>query len=206
MREILAEITKQFVIPVLRHSVGEALLQTAQALANGGLRVIEVTLMNDEAYKVIETLSKDPTLLIGAGTVLNEQDARRAIDAGAKFLVSPGLDENSVIYALKRNIPFIPGVLTPTEVMKAQSIGCKMLKLFPASSIGGISYIKSLSSPFPDIKWMCTGGISFEDIKVFHKAGVACVGLGNNLAPPAIIDSKDWKEITKLAQLARELT
>lgn len=204
MKEVLSKITDQYVIPVLRNPDGETLLQTALALANGGLRVIEITLMSEEAYKVIETLSKDPTLLIGAGTVLNVQDAQRAIEAGAKFLVSPGLEENSVIYAHKRDIPFIPGVLTPTEVMKAQSVGCHMLKFFPSSAVGGTTYLKLIKAPFPDLQWMCTGGIGFEDIKNYRDAGAECIGMGGQLTPPKLVQSKQWSEITKLAQRARE--
>lgn len=191
---------KQFIIPVIRHTQEEDLYSLCSALIDGGLTILEVTLMSEAALKVIKKLSAESGLIIGAGTVLNETQVEKAIAAGAKFLVSPGLHEDSVKKALSHNTPFIPGVLSPSEIMHALSLGCDMVKLFPASSVGGPAYIKTLKGPFPEMNWMVTGGISFDEIPFYRKAGVNCIGLGSNLTSAELIEQKNWKEITKLTK------
>lgn len=194
------DFESQYVIPVIRHTDGEELFRLCEALAEGGLRVLEVTLMSEAAYGVIEKLSTRKDLIIGAGTVLNTTQTQRAIDAGAKFLVSPGLDEASVKLALSKNVPFVPGVITPSEVMRAHNLGLGLLKLFPASTFGGLEYVKNLRGPFPEMKWMLTGGITPADVPLFKKAGISCVGLGNHLTSAALVEKGDWKGITELTR------
>lgn len=193
-------LKRQFVIPVLRNTDAEELYQTALALSAGGLKVLEITLMADSAYDVITRLSQEKELLIGAGTILSPQQAQRAFSAGASFFVSPGFDQESAAYAASMKIPFIPGVLTPSEVMKAQAFGCSLVKVFPVSSMGGVSYLNNLHGPFPQMKWMATGGISIEDIPAYLKSKTWCIGLGGNIAPANLVQSRDWQSLTDLAR------
>jgi 2-dehydro-3-deoxyphosphogluconate aldolase/(4S)-4-hydroxy-2-oxoglutarate aldolase len=197
---ILESFHRQYTIPVVRETDEEKLYSLGKALGEGGLRVLEVTLMSDEAYKVIKRLATDKDLVIGAGTVLNQDQAKRAIDAGAKFLVSPGLDEGSVVYARNNNIPFVPGVMTPTEIMQAISMGCELVKIFPASTLGGVSYLKNLKGPFPKLKIMATGGIGLADVREYYEAGTWCVGAGTQLTPREVVKNEDWKKIRELAK------
>jgi 2-dehydro-3-deoxyphosphogluconate aldolase/(4S)-4-hydroxy-2-oxoglutarate aldolase len=194
------ELKSQFVIPVIRHQDASDILSLCEALADGGLKVLEITLMSDAAYQVIKKLSLRSDLLIAAGTVLNDEQAKKAIDAGAKLLVSPGLNADAVNYALAHAVPFIPGVLTPTEIIQAHALGCEMVKVFPISSMGGISYIKNLQGPFPKMKFMATGGIEPVEIGDYKKSGVSCIGLGSHLTPKEKITARDWKGITSFVQ------
>lgn len=194
------EIEKQFVIPVIRERDEETLYSLCLALAEGGMKVLEVTLMSEAALKVIFRLSKEKELIIGAGTVLNSTLTKRCLDSGAKFLVSPGLDEASVLYARSTDVLFIPGVMTPSEVMKAKNLGCEMVKVFPVTSLGGIDYLRNLRGPFPEIKWMATGGIRPIDVLPYYEAGISSVGIGSHLTPKEKIALKDWKGISEIAR------
>ncbi len=196
----LKDFEDQYVIPVIRHTKEDELYKLCLALAEGGLKVLEVTLMSEAAFSVIKKLSERNDLIIGAGTVLNKDHASRAIASGAKFLVSPGLDEESINYSQSQNIPFIPGVITPSEVMRAHNLGLNLLKLFPASTFGGLEYVKNLRGPFPQMKWMLTGGITPADVPMFKKAGITCVGLGNHLTSQALVEKEDWEGITTLTK------
>jgi 2-dehydro-3-deoxyphosphogluconate aldolase/(4S)-4-hydroxy-2-oxoglutarate aldolase len=197
---VLNKMNEQFAIPVIREMDAGALESICLALADGGLRIIEITLMSDAALTVISQLAKKSELLIGAGTVLNSEQAKQAINAGARFLVSPGLNEDAVKFSHSQNISFFPGVLTPTEVMKAKELGCEMVKIFPASAFGGTAYIKSLQGPFPGMKWMATGGIGLKDLKEYLNSPVTCVGLGSQMTPADKVKSQDWPALKKLAE------
>lgn len=197
--DIKQELNLQYAIPVLRHQEEDTLYEICQALVQAGMKVLEVTLMSEAAYAVIKRLASEK-VIVGAGTVLNHTQAKRALDAGASFLVSPGLNAEAVEYSFSQNVPFIPGVLTPTEIMKASQLGCELVKIFPVSSMGGPGYLEALKGPFPHVKWMATGGVSEKDIPLYKKAGAHCVGLGGNLTPKNLIEAKDWKALTTLAQ------
>lgn len=193
-------IHQQYTIPVIRETDEEKLYSLGKTLAEGGLTVLEVTLMSENAYNVIRRLSSESGLTIGAGTVLNQDMAKKAMEAGAKFLVSPGLNEGAVVFARNNNIPFIPGVMTPTEIMQAMTLGCDVIKVFPVASLGGAAYLKSLKGPFPELKIMASGGIGLEDIGDYFKAGTFCVGAGGHLTPKEAIQKEDWKKIRELAK------
>jgi 2-dehydro-3-deoxyphosphogluconate aldolase/(4S)-4-hydroxy-2-oxoglutarate aldolase len=197
---IMEKLHEQYVIPVIRETDEEKLYSLGKSLAEGGLKVLEVTLMSDSALKVIKRLSADHELIIGAGTVLDQASAEKAMEAGAKFLVSPGLNEGAVVFARNNNIPFIPGVMTPTEIMQATSLGCEVIKIFPISVIEGVSYLKNLIGPFPKLKVMATGGIGLHDIHDYFEVGTFCVGAGSQLTPRDAIKKEDWKEIRELAK------
>jgi 2-dehydro-3-deoxyphosphogluconate aldolase/(4S)-4-hydroxy-2-oxoglutarate aldolase len=196
----LERVQEQFAIPVLRHTDGAVLRQLVRALADGGLAVLEITLMSPAALEVIRESSAHPGLVIGAGTVLDARQAEEAMDAGAQFLVSPGLDEGAVAAAQKRGVPFIPGVMTPSEIMRARALGCTLVKLFPSGSLGGTDFLKNLRAPFPDTGFMCTGGVAPADIPTYLAAGAYAVGLGGQLTPADAIAKGEWATISNLAR------
>ncbi len=197
---IMEKLHEQYAIPVIREMDEEKLYSLGKTLAEGGLKVLEVTLMSDSALKVIKRLSADKELIIGAGTILNQASAEKAMEAGAKFLVSPGLNEGAVVFARNNNIPFIPGVMTPTEIMQANSLGCEVIKIFPVSIVGGVSYLKNLKGPFPKLKVMASGGIGLDDVRDYMKEGTFCVGAGSQLTPKDAVKNEDWKKIRELAK------
>lgn len=198
--KLLELLSQQFVIPVIRHTHEEDLYSLCMALAEGGLNILEVTLMSESAFPVIERLSQQSDIIVGAGTIVNEDQIQRALEVGSQFLVSPGLDESLVKKALIHKATYIPGVLTPSEVMKAQASGLNLVKVFPAGPVGGTDYIQTLKGPFPQMNWMATGGIGLDEINKYREAGVSCIGIGGQITPKELIQKKDWKAITHLVQ------
>lgn len=154
----------------------------AEALLAGGVRVLEITLNTRDALEGIRQLNANfpDDLLVGAGTVRTAEDARGALDAGARFLIAPGLDLETVTAAQARDTLILPGVFTATEAQTAYRAGCDMVKLFPADALGP-GYLKALRAPLDDIGFIPTGGIDPETIGAFHKAGAAAFGIGSYL-------------------------
>ncbi|HST11714.1 MAG TPA: bifunctional 4-hydroxy-2-oxoglutarate aldolase/2-dehydro-3-deoxy-phosphogluconate aldolase [Terriglobales bacterium] len=171
------------VIPVVRAgSAAEALL-AAQAVCDGGIPIVEITMTVPGAVEVIRELRKnaDASVLIGAGTVLDAEAARRCVDAGAQFLVSPGLNLPTVEFAVHSGTLMLAGALTPTEIMAAWSAGSDFVKVFPCGQVGGAKYIKSLKGPFPQIPLVPTGGVNLNTAAEFIEAGAAALGIGGEL-------------------------
>ena len=193
MKTLEKAFAKQFIIPVLRHKDKKTLLNICAALKDGGCRVFEITLMSDDAYDVIKALSKQG-LLVGAGTVLDTKQEKKAAAAGAEFLLSPGFCPS---LAQKAKLPYIPGIQTATELMRALRFGAELIKFFPAQSSGGADAIAALSAPFPQVKWMPTGGIEAKHLDGYRKAGVLCVGMGSQLFPKAEVEAKKWNLMAK---------
>lgn len=176
---ILEQIKNYKLVPVVVLNKVEDALPTMEALVKGGLPVAEVCFRTEAARESIEIIVKNyPDALVGAGTVINKEQCEDAIKAGAKFIVSPGLSEEVNEVCIKHNIPYLPGVVTPTEIMKAISLGITTLKFFPASNFGGLKTIKALCSAFPQIKIMPTGGVSEDNVLEFLSFDkiIACGG------------------------------
>jgi 2-dehydro-3-deoxyphosphogluconate aldolase / (4S)-4-hydroxy-2-oxoglutarate aldolase len=154
----------------------------AQALLNGGVPVMEVTLNTEAALEMIQDLQVDfgDRMYIGAGTVLDVEDAKRAIDAGASYLVTPNMEEEVIRYAVSREVPIFPGAMTPTEVVKAWKAGATAIKIFPGASLG-FGYIKELMGPLQHIPMMAVGGVTEDNIADFMKLGCYGVGIGGSL-------------------------
>lgn len=153
------------IIPVVEINAIEDALPLAKALAAGGLPIVEITLRTPVALECIRIVAKQAEgVVVGAGTVLNIEQAQNALQAGAEFLVSPGLPEPVVEWARERGIPMLPGVLTPTEILKAVNLGCRVLKFFPAETAGGLKAIKAMSNPFPGIQFIPSGGIRADNL------------------------------------------
>lgn len=197
--EFIGLLRQARVVGVLRAESAETAYQAAQAAVNGGLKMIEFTFTTPQVTQVIERFRNEyPGLPVGAGTVMNADQATEATKAGAQFLVSPHLGEDIQEVALQRGIPYVPGVLTPTEIVRALSLGVPVVKLFPAGSAGGAAYLKDLLGPFPDLKVMVTGGIKPSEVGQYLQAGALAVGLGSQLFPRQAVQEGDWNAV-KLA-------
>jgi 2-dehydro-3-deoxyphosphogluconate aldolase/(4S)-4-hydroxy-2-oxoglutarate aldolase len=180
VRERILEIG---IVPVVRaSSAGEACI-AAEAVCQGGIPIVEITMTVPGAIELIRELVKNcgSEVLIGAGTVLNADAARRCIDAGAQFLVSPGLNLETVAFTAQEGTLMMAGALTPTEVMAAWDAGADFVKVFPCGQVGGAKYIKALKGPFPQIPFIPTGGVNLNTAAEFLEAGSVALGIGGEL-------------------------
>lgn len=204
--DILKQITELKVMPVIKLDRSEDASPLAEALCAGNLPAAEITFRTDAAADSIEIMaSRFPQMLVGAGTICTTEQAQRAIDAGAKFLVSAGFSPKVVEYALSHNIPIFPGVCTPTEVMMLMEYNLPVAKFFPASQYGGLNTIKALSAPFPQLKFMPTGGISAANIREYLDFPKVIACGGSWMVKSDLINAGDFDTIRQLSQQAVDL-
>ncbi len=190
------------IVPVVRaSSPGEARL-AADAVCEGGIRIVEITMTVPGAVDVIRELTKGGTsdVLVGAGTVLNVQAARRCLDAGAEFLVSPGLNLQVVELAVREGKLMMAGALTPTEVINAWEAGSDFVKVFPCGMVGGAKYIKALKGPLPQVPLVPTGGVNLNTAAEFIEAGAAALGIGGELVQADALKSNKAEVIVENAR------
>ena len=188
------------VVPVVVIDDAAKAVPLAQALVAGGLPVIEVTMRTTAAPEAIAAIAAEvPDALVGAGTVLSSEHAHTIVDAGAKFIVSPGLHENVVAAARQLSVPIIPGVATATEAQQAWNMGLHTLKFFPAGQAGGIPMIKALAAVFRDVKFMPTGGVSAKNLADYLEVPAVLACGGSWLTPADAIVAGDFDKITRLA-------
>lgn len=182
---LLENISKSKIIPVVKVNTEENAVKISNSLIEKKINLIEITYRTENAGKCIKKISNSfSNIVVGAGTITNIAQAKNAIKNGAKFLVMPGFDKNTVKYAIKNNIPIIPGVATPTEIMAATNMGLHILKLFPCNIVGGIDFLKSIKGPFPKIKFIPTGGINENNFNDYLSLeNVIAVG-GSWVVPP----------------------
>lgn len=194
------------VIPVIVIDDIEQAVPLARALVDGGVRVLEVTLRTPVALDAIRAIAREvPDAIVGVGTISRVEHFEQAIQAGARFGVSPGLTRELIDAAHASRLPLLPGVMTPSDVIRARNAGFFALKLFPAQQAGGIGMLKALSGPFPDVTFCPTGGVTPTSAPDFLALpNVGCVG-GSWLTPPAMVKAGDWEEITALALDASKL-
>ncbi|MFA5765550.1 MAG: bifunctional 2-keto-4-hydroxyglutarate aldolase/2-keto-3-deoxy-6-phosphogluconate aldolase [Bacilli bacterium] len=188
------------VVAVVRAENAQKALLIAEACIAGGIVAIEVTFTVDFAHQVIKQLKEkisNQAIIIGAGTVLDSETARMAILNGAEFIVSPSFDEQTARLCNRYQIPYLPGCLTPTEVVRAIEFGCDIIKVFPGS-LGGPSYIKALKGPFPQVNFMPTGGVSLANAGEWIKNGCIAIGVGGELTAPSKVG--DYAKVTQLAK------
>ncbi len=180
VRDRIAEIG---IVPVVRASSSREALIAAEAVCQGGIPIVEITMTVPGAVEVIRELIKSSgsEVLIGAGTVLDPETACRCLDAGAQFLVSPGLNLPTVEFAVREKVLIIAGALTPTEVITAWNAGADFVKIFPCGQVGGAKYIKALKGPLPQIPLVPTGGVNLNTAAEFIEAGAAALGIGGEL-------------------------
>lgn len=187
------------VIPVMVINKLEHAVPLANALVEGGLKVLEITLRTPVALEAIKKIKSEvPNAIVGAGTIINLKTFDSAIEAGAEFIVSPGVTSNLLDTALKSDIPILPGVITPSEVMNLLEKGITEMKFFPAEAAGGIPMVKSIGGPLPQITFCPTGGVSPKNAADYLALdNVACVG-GSWMAPASLVDAENWTEIKRL--------
>ena len=203
MNAVTEKMRQCGIIPVIVIENAEDALPLGKALLEAGLTCAEITFRTDAAIPAIRLLHQEyPGLLIGAGTVLTKKQADEAVRFGAQFIVTPGLNPLVVSHVQKKGIPVFPGVFTPTEVETAMSYGLKDLKFFPAEAGGGVKMLKALNGPYPNIRFMPTGGISADNVKDYLSLdNVFCVG-GSWIAKKEMIREKQFDGIRKLAEEA----
>ncbi len=204
--KLLPVLEGQPVIPVLKIDRLADAVPLARALAAGGLPAVEITLRTGDAIDAIRLVSTEvPEAIVGAGTILTPRHFDQAVDAGARFIVSPGTTQELLDAARTSDVPFLPGGITPSEIMALKEEGYSVLKFFPAEQAGGAAFLKSLASPLAGIRFCPTGGVSLANAKDYlGLSNVICVG-GSWVAPDELLAAGDWAGITALARQAAQL-
>lgn len=203
MNEILKAIGEYGIVPVIKIDDVENAVPLAKALCDGGLPVAEVTFRTEAAEDAIKRISEAlPDMLVGAGTVLSCEQVDRAVKAGAKFIVSPGLNPKVVKYCVDKNIPITPGCANPSDVEQAIELGLDVVKFFPAEASGGIKMIKAMAAPYTKMKFMPTGGINAKNLNDYLSFGKILACGGSWMVSEALINAKKFDEITALTREA----
>ena len=200
--QIVARLREVGIIPIIRATSADVALPVAEALLQAGLPVVEITMTVPNAIDAIGAVAKRfaGKMLLGAGTVTDAHTAKRAVDAGAEFIVSPCLVREVIDAAQHANAAVLPGALTPSEVFEAFRTGGDMVKIFPAQSVGGAAYLRALRGPFPGIPLVPTGGVTLENIGEMFKAGASAVGVGSELISQDALARRDYAVIGALAK------
>lgn len=199
-------LTNAPVVPLIGEDDPDCAVQTARALAKGGLTVIEVVMRSDNAQAGMEAiLSQVDDVIVGAGTVLTLDQAKSVRESGAQFIVSPGLVDEIAQYCIAERIPFFPGTMTAGEVQRAYALGLRKVKFFPASLAGGVPMLKALSSVFREMRFMPTGGVSASNLTEFLGLPSVIACGGSWLTPKDVIDAGDYTRVTQLAEEAIKL-
>src|SRR5437764_2774916 len=200
--QVRARVREVGIVPVIRAASAKKALAAADAVAAGGITILEVTMTVPGALDAIRQLVKNlgNEVLVGAGTVLDADAARQCFEAGAEFLVTPGFDLATVKAANEAGKVIMAGALTPTEIIAAWKGGADFIKIFPASAVGGPSYLKALRGPLPQIPLVPTGGVNLNTAAEFIRAGAAALGIGGELVSAAALNSGDTAQITELAR------
>lgn len=200
--EILSHIRTLGLVPVIRATSADEAMRAIDAIRDGGVDVLEITMTVPNAVRLIEQVaerySKD--VLVGAGTVLDPETARACIIAGAQFIVSPALNLDTIALCKRYSVPVMPGALTPTEVITAWQAGADMVKVFPCGAVGGASYLKALKAPFPQVELIPTGGVNLKTAADFLKSGASALGVGADLVDTAALKDGNAKLLTEKAK------
>ncbi len=199
-------ISKMGVVPVVVLNNVKDAVPLARALTEGGLPCAEVTFRTEAAEESIRIMTKEfPKMLVGAGTVLTIDQVNRAVDAGVKFIVSPGFDAEIVDYCLAKDIPVFPGCITPSEVAQAVKRGIKIIKFFPAEQFGGVTTIKALAAPYTDVKFMPTGGVNAQNLEKYLSFDKVIACGGSWMVNSALVKEENFEEIKELTKEAVRL-
>lgn len=206
MNDIMSKIEEVGIVPVVKLNNVEKAVPLANALLKGGINVAEVTFRTACAPEVIKELcDKCKDMIVGAGTIINVEQAKLAIECGAKFIVSPGFSKDIVLYCQSQGVPVIPGCITPSEIMQAIECGLDIVKFFPAKEFGGLSTMKSLSGPFGQIRFMPTGGVNLENLKEFISAKFIVACGGTYMVKDTLINEDNYEEITRLSKQSTDI-
>ena len=203
MSEIMNELYSIGLIPVIKIENPDDAVPLAKALIDGGLPAAEITFRTASAAEAIKNISSAyPDMLIGAGTVLTTEQVDKAIEAGAKFLVSPGLNPKVTAYALSKGMPMLPGCSNPSDVEAALELGLSTVKFFPAEAAGGLKMLKAMAAPYGQLKFMPTGGISADNLLEYLKFNKIVACGGSFMVKDELVKEKKWDEITALTRNA----
>lgn len=206
MNKILEQIEKIGIVPVVVLDKAKDAEPLAKALCEGGLPCAEVTFRTDAAEESIRIMTeKFPEMLVGAGTVLTTEQVNRAVEAGAKFIVSPGINPNVVRYCIQRGIPVTPGTANPSNIETALELGLDVVKFFPAEPLGGLKMIKAMAAPYVGVKFMPTGGINATNVREYlaYESILACGG--SWMVKDDLIKAGDFAKITELTREAADI-
>jgi 2-dehydro-3-deoxyphosphogluconate aldolase/(4S)-4-hydroxy-2-oxoglutarate aldolase len=198
-------ITSLRVVPAVVIDDASQASMLGLAMKHGGLPCIEVTLRTPAALDAIRSLSKIEGMLVGAGTVTNAEQLQQSIDAGAKFIVTPGLDDDLIRRCQDKDLLIIPGAVTPTEIMRAQNLGLKLVKFFPSNIYGGLPAIEALSGPFPEMRFLPTGGINFTNLATFLGSAIVTACGGTWMAKRESIRTSNFPEIERSCRATMEI-
>jgi len=198
-REIFNRMIDEGVIPVVRVSSAQEAMDVSDAIKEGGVSLIEITMSVQGAIDVIKELTRKykDEIIMGAGTILDPETGRTALLAGAQFIVSPTLNLDLIHLAHRYSAVVIPGAMTPTEILSAWNAGADMVKVFPAAQLGGPEYLKALKGPLPQILLVPTGGVNLQNAAAFIKAGAAALGVGGELVDKKAVKEKKFNVITE---------
>ena len=206
MNEVLMKIGQMGIVPVVVLNDVKNAVPLAQSLINGGLPCAEVTFRTEAAQESIAEISKNfPQMFVGAGTVLTTEQVDRAVDAGAKFIVSPGFNPKVVEYCIKKGYPVTPGIMTPTELEMALEFGLDVVKFFPAENAGGLKMIKAMAAPYTKMKFMPTGGINPQNVREYLQCDKILACGGSWMVKGGFINSGNFAEIEKLTKEASQI-
>ena len=204
--DVLAKMAESGIVPVVVLENAEDAVPTAKAMLAGGICVMEITFRTAAAADSIRAVAKEvPDMVVGAGTVVNVEQAKLAVECGAKFIVSPGYDEETVVWCCENNIPVTPGCATPTEIMMALKHNLKVVKFFPANVYGGLKALKALSGPFVGLKFIPTGGVGPANLAEFAAAPMVHAVGGSWVCPKGDITAHSFDRIETLCREARQV-
>lgn len=184
----------------VRTNTPENAYKAAEACIKGGVKLIEITFSVPEAEEVIKKLSSNNMVTVGAGTVLSILDAKKALKAGAAYIVSPNFDEEIVKFTRKEGALSIPGACTPTEIYRAYKAGGDIIKLFPFVEIGGLGFLKVIRGPLPFVKYMLSGGVNLDNLSEYLSAKASCILIGSAIIKHELVMAEDWPSITELSR------
>lgn len=199
--EVRARIEEIGIVPAVRFRSAEDARFATEAVSHGGIPIVEITMTVPGAIELISDLTRNmPEVIVGAGTLFDKETASKCLDAGAKFLTSPGFDSQIVEFAVKKEVVVLAGALTPTEVTMAWKAGADFVKVFPCSQVGGDTYIKALKGPFQHVPLIAAGGVNQQTASNFILAGAAALGIGVQLVPEEAIVLRQEERIHELAR------
>ena len=197
---LINRIEKYKLMVAVRTDTPEKAYEAASACIKGGVMFVEITFTVPEADEVIKKLSKDKRAAIGAGTILSIRDAKKALKAGAVYIVSPTVDEKIIKFTKKQGAVSIPGACTPTEIYNAHRAGGNIIKLFPFVQMGGLNFLKEVRGPLSFIKYMLAGGMNMDNISEYLAARPACILAGSSIIKRELVMAEDWTGITAIAK------
>lgn len=197
---LINDIERQQLMVAVRTATPEEAYNAAVACIEGGIKFIEITFSVPGAESVIKKLCADSRVTVGAGTVLTLPEARKALNAGASYIVSPNCDEEIIKFTKGEGLVSIPGACTPTEIYRAYKAGGDIIKIFPFVQMGGLGFLKEIRGPLPFIRYMLAGGVNLDNIADYLKAGASCILIGSSIIRQEFVKAGDWQAIADLAR------